>query len=377
MNFDFPDDMKALRDEAQKFLADRCPRTVPRRILDSDEPYDKGLWQEMAALGWVGASVPEQYGGVGLGHLAVCVLAEELGRALAPVPYASTVYGATEALMVAGSEDQKQRYLPSLASGQRIATLALAERPGAQDFVAPQVRLASDGRLTGTKLAVPDGDIADVAVVTASDPTRGATLAIVDLAGPGVTRTTVKTFDPTRSHANISFEGASAEPLAHGRGESTIRRVIDRAAIMLAFEQLGGAEAALYMARDYALERYAFGRPIGSFQAIKHKLADIYASVEIARSNAYYGAWALSTNAAELPIAASVARISASDAGWIAAKENVQTHGGMGYTWEGDAHLFYRRAKLLGLTLGSPREWKQRLVRELKASNTSAVPAAG
>ncbi|MEZ5854583.1 MAG: acyl-CoA dehydrogenase family protein [Hyphomicrobiaceae bacterium] len=377
MNFDFPDDMKTLRDEAQKFLADRCPRSVPRRILESDEPYDKALWQEMAGLGWVGASVPEEYGGVGLGHLAVCVLAEELGRALAPVPYASTVYGAIEALLVAGSEEQKQRFLPSLASGERIGTLALAERPGTQDFSAPQMRIASDGRLTGTKLAVPDGDSADIAIVAASDPSRGATLAIVDLTGPGIRRETVKTFDPTRSHANLHFESAAAEPLGQGRGDSVIRRVIDRAAIMMAFEQLGGAEAALYMARDYALERYAFGRPIGSFQAIKHKLADIYAAVEIARSNTYYGAWALSTNAAELPIAAAVARISASDAGWVASKENVQTHGGMGYTWEGDAHLFYRRAKLLGLTLGSSREWKQRLVRELKTSNASAAPAAG
>ena len=375
MNFDFPDDMKMLRDEAQKFLAKHCPRSSPRKILDGAEPYDKALWKEMAALGWIGASVPEEYGGVGLGSLAVCVLAEELGRVNAPVPYASSVYGAIEALLTGGSEAQQAKYLPGLASGDKIGTLALAERLGVQDFGAPLTRLV-DGRLTGTKLAVPDGDVADLAIVVAHDGTRGPTLCVVDLAGPGVTRDTVKTFDPTRSHGKIVFEGAPAEALAKVRGAADIRRLIDRAAVMMAFEQVGGAQAALDMARDYALERYAFGRQIGSFQAIKHKLADIYVAVEIARSNAYYGAWALSTNAVELPIAASVARIAASDAGWLAAKENVQTHGGMGYTWEGDAHLFYRRAKLLGLTLGAPREWKRRLMQELRTSNASLVPSA-
>ena len=376
MNFDFPDDLKALRDEARSFLADKCPRAVPRRILESDEPYDKSLWKEMSALGWVGASVPEDYCGAGLGHLAVCLLAEEIGAALAPVPYSSSVYGAIEALLAGGSEDQKKRHLPGLASGERIGTIALADRLGVQDYAAPAARLTSDGRLSGSKLAVPDGDVADIAIVSASDAARAPVLAIVDLTGTGVRRETVRTFDPSRSHATLHFDGARAEPLAGLRGAAGIRRLVDRMAIMLAFEQVGGAQAALDMARGYAMERYAFGRPIGSFQAIKHKLADIYVSVEIARSNAYYGAWALSTDAAELPIAASVARIAASDAGWLAAKENVQTHGGMGYTWEGDAQLFYRRAKLLGLSLGATREWKRRLVGELKVSNASLAPSA-
>ncbi len=376
MNFDFPDELKALRDEAQKFLAAKCPRSVPRKILESEASYDTSLWKEMAALGWVGASVPEEYGGAGLGHLAVCVLAEELGRVIAPVPYSSSVYGAIEALLAGGSDEQKARHLPGLASGETIGTIALAERLGVQDFSAPVTRLSSDGRLTGTKLAVPDGDIATIAIVAATDASRTPVLALVDLESPGVRRETVHTFDPTRSHATLQFDGAKAEALAGLKGTAGIRRLIDRMAIMLAFEQVGGAQSSLDMARDYALERYAFGRPIGSFQAIKHKLADIYVAVEIARSNAYYGAWALSTDAAELPLAASVARIAASDAGWLAAKENVQTHGGMGYTWEGDAQLFYRRAKLLGLTLGATREWKRRLVTELKTSNASLAPSA-
>jgi acyl-CoA dehydrogenase len=286
------------------------------------------------------------------------------------------VYGAIEALLVGGSEDQKKRHLPGLASGETIGTVALAERLGVQDYAAPATRLGSDGRLTGVKLAVPDGDVAGLAIVSALDASRSPVLAVADLSSRSVRRDVVRTFDPSRSHATLTFDGVKAEPLPGLKGVAGTRRLVDRMAIMLAFEQVGGAQAALDMARDYAVERYAFGRPIGSFQAIKHKLADIYVSIEIARSNAYYGAWALSTDAAELPLAASVARIAASDAGWFAAKENVQTHGGMGYSWEGDAQLFYRRAKLLGLTLGATREWKRRLAGELKTSNASLAPSA-
>ena len=372
MNFDFPDELKQLRDEARRFLTERCPTAAPRRILEGPEPYDRALWLSMAEMGWTGAAVPEEFGGAGLGHLAVCVLAEELGHAVAPVPFASSVYLATEAIQLFGSEAQKRQYLPKLAAGDLIGTLAIAERPGpiAVGNLAAHI---ADGKLTGAKLAVPDGDVADFAVV-AIGAERAPALAIVDLAGPGVTRETVTTIDPTRSHARIVFAGAPADPLAGSEGGDAVRHLLDRAAVMLAFEQVGCAQAALEMARDYARERYAFGRPIGSFQAIKHKLADIYIAVELARSNAYYGAWALHTNAAELPIAAAVARISASDAGWLASKENIQTHGGMGFTWQMDCQFYYRRAKLHALALGGTREWKRRLIAELRKSNTIALP---
>ena len=190
-------------------------------------------------------------------------------------------------------------------------------------------------------------------------------LHLVDLHGPGVTRETVATFDPTRSHARIEFANAPAEPLPG----SNIRRLLDYAAVPMAFEQVGNAQAALDMANAYAKERFAFGRPIGSFQGIKHKLADMYIQVELARSNAYYGAWAVHTDAAELPVAASVARIAACEAGWFVTKENIQTHGGMGFTWQMDCHLYYRRAKLLSLALGGAREWKHRLISELRTRN--------
>ncbi len=372
MNFDFPDELKQLRDEARRFLTERCPTSVPRRILEGPEPYDRALWQAMAEMGWTGAAIPEEFGGAGLGHLAVCVLAEELGHAVAPVPFASSVYLATEAIQLYGSEAQKRLYLPKLAAGELIGTLAMAERPGPVD-AAKLATYVADGKLTGTKLAVPDGDVADFAVV-AVRADRAPCLAIVDLDGPGVARETVTTIDPTRSHARIVFDGAPADPLPGSEGVDAVRHLLDRAAVMLAFEQVGCAQAALEMARDYARERYAFGRPIGSFQAIKHKLADIYIAVELARSNAYYGAWALHTDAAELPIAASVARISACDAGWLASKENIQTHGGMGFTWQMDCQFYYRRSKLHALALGGTREWKRRLIAELRKSNTIALP---
>ena len=368
MNFDFPDELKQLREQARKFLRERCPTATARRVLESDEPYDRALWQEIAAMGWTGAAIPEEYGGVGLGHLAVCVLAEEIGYAIAPVPFASSVYLATEAILNFGTMAQKQAYLPKLASGETIGTFAYAEGPGLVDPRKLDATVA-DGKLSGTKVPVPDGDIADIAVVAV----RGGALHVVDLAGPGVAREAVTTIDPSRSHARITFTAAPAEKLAGGDGGDEVRTLLDRAAVMMAFEQVGGAQAALDMARDYALERYAFGRPIGSFQAIKHKLADVYVAVELARSNAYYGAWALSKDAAELPVAASLARIAATEAGWQAAKENIQTHGGMGFTWAFDCHLHYRRAKLLGLTLGSAREWKHRLIAELRTRNEAAA----
>jgi alkylation response protein AidB-like acyl-CoA dehydrogenase len=367
MNFEFPDELLQLRDQARRFLTDRCSPALPRRILDTPEPYADGLWREICEMGWTGAAIPEDYGGAGLGRLAVCVLAEELGRAVAPVPFSSSVYLATEAILLFGSEQQKQAWLPKLANGETIGTFAMAEKPGSS-VPAKLQAIASANRLTGTKLAVPDGDIADFAIVAVNGGT-GAWLQLIDLTAPGVTRETVATIDPTRSHAHIEFAAAPAEPLPGSAGPDSIRTLLDYAAVPMAFEQVGCAQAALDMANAYAKERFAFGRPIGSFQGIKHKLADTYIQVELARSNAYYGAWAVHTGAAELPVAASVARIAACEAGWFVTKENIQTHGGMGFTWQMDCHLYYRRARLLSLALGGARDWKHRLVDQLRTRN--------
>jgi alkylation response protein AidB-like acyl-CoA dehydrogenase len=375
MNFDFSDDQKMLKDQARKFLLDKCPTKVVRRVLESDEPYDKGLWKQIAEMGWLGTAIPEEFGGLGLGHLELCVVAEELGRAIAPVPFSSSVYLATEALLLAGSDAQKKKYLPKLAAGELIGSFAIAEGAAPPSPKSIKATLKG-GKLDGVKVPVADGDVADFAVVlvrtSEGQGERALSLAIVDLKSAGVTRRTVKTVDPSRSQAEITFKGAAAEALGPaGEGWDLTKRVLDRAAILMAFEQVGGADSCLVMAKDYAMNRYAFGRTIASFQAIKHKLADMYVLNELARSNAYFGAWALSTNAPDLPEAAAGARISATDAFHNASKENIQTHGGMGFTWELDCHLFYRRSKTLSLALGASRVWKDRLITHLEKKNVA------
>jgi alkylation response protein AidB-like acyl-CoA dehydrogenase len=375
MNFEFSDEQKQLKDAARKFLTDRSSPAAVRAVLEGPEPFDRALWKGLGEMGFLGVVIPEAYGGLGAGYLELCVVAEEMGRALAPVPFDSSVFLATEFLLAAGSEAQKAAWLPRLASGEAIGTFALAEGTGQTTPRAVKAQVSA-GALTGTKIPVQDGDVADFAIVAArtapGNDARGISLFLVDLNGPGVAREPVETIDPSRSHAKISFAGAPAEPLgAAGEGWALIEQVFDRAAILTAFEQVGGADRALEMARDYALERMAFGRPIGSFQAVKHMLADMYVSATLARSNCYYGAWALSTGAAELPEAAATARVSATQAFQHCAKNNIQTHGGMGFTWAFDCHLFYRRSNLLALNLGSLSQWEDKLIERLRARNAA------
>ncbi|MBL8349389.1 MAG: acyl-CoA/acyl-ACP dehydrogenase [Burkholderiaceae bacterium] len=367
MNFDFSDDLNLLRQQARKFLEAQCPTRAVRRILDREAPFDRALWQQVARMGWLGAALPEAYGGSALGHEGLCVIAEELGRALAPIPFGSSAYLAIEAILGHGSEAQKAEYLPRLAAGELIAAFAIAEGPDnpRPDAVQVQVREGrlSAAELSGEKWPVVDGSIADLAITVARDPQGAVALYLVPMAAEGVARQALDTVDPTRDQARLRFDAAPAERLGAGPcGWEAVQALLDKAAVLFAFEQLGGAQACLEMATGYARERTAFGRPIGSFQAIKHKLADVYIAIELARSNAYYGAWALQAAAPELGLAAAAARVSASEAFHLASKENIQTHGGMGFTWEMDCHLYYRRSKMLALALGSTRHWKDRLV---------------
>ncbi len=375
MNLDFSDEQKALKEQVRRFLEDRGGVAQMRAVLTGDGSYDKDLYKGLAELGVLGAAIPEEFGGVGLSHLDLCVVAEELGRVIAPVPVASSIYLVAEFLLQAGSNAQKQEWLPRLAAGDAIGAFALNEGEGrmAPEKIAASVK---GGKLTGTKMPVADGDCADVAVVAARSEGGKVSLYLVDLAGPGVERTTLNSIDPSRGQARLSFNGAPAELLgSEGDGWHIAAQVMDRAAILIAYEQLGGADRALEMARDYALERMAFGRPIGSFQAIKHMLADMYVSATLARSNCYYGAWALASGASELPVAAATARVSASQAFQHCAKNNIQVHGGMGFTFEYDCHLFYRRANALALTLGSVSTWEDLLVDRMTAGNAAAAAA--
>ena len=373
MNLDFSDEQKQLRDQVRRFLAEKCPPETVRAVLEGSESYDKSLYAGLAEMGLLGAAIPEEYGGVGLGHLELCVVAEELGRVIAPVPVSSSIYLAAEFLMQAGSDAQKSEWLPKLASGEAIGTFALSEGQGraGPDKIAASVK---NGRLSGTKLPVADGADADFAIVAARDEANGVSLYLAALTGEGVDRQELETIDPTRGQARITFTNAPVEPLgSQGDGWHIASQVMDRAAILMSFEQLGGADRALEMARDYALERMAFGRPIGSFQAIKHMLADMYVSATLARSNCYYGAWALGSSPAELPVAAATAKVSATTAFQHCAKNNIQVHGGMGFTWAFDCHLFYRRSNALALALGSLSTWESELIERMSAGNTEAA----
>jgi acyl-CoA dehydrogenase len=375
MDFEFSAEQQQLKEQARRYLADKCPTTAVRAILEGSEPFDRALWQGLGEMGFLGAAIPEEYGGLGLGYLELCVIAEELGRALAPVPVSSSIFLVAEILKAAGSEEQKQRWLPKLASGEVIGTLASVEATGS---VRPSnVALsAKAGILTGAKSPVLDGDIADIAIVLArhapGKDAQGLSLYLVELNQSGIERTVLDTIDPTRSQAKIAFNGAVAELVgASGDGWRLYEEALDRAAILTGFEQIGGADKALEMGRDYALQRFAFGRAIGSFQAIKHMLADMYVSATLARSNGYFGAYALSTGSADLAEAAATMRVSSTKAFQHCAKNNIQVHGGMGFTWAMDCHLFYRRSNLLAVSLGGLNEWEDKLIDRLRAKNAA------
>jgi len=373
VNLDFSDEQKQLRDQVRRFLGEKCAPAAVRKILESPTAFDRDLYLGLAELGVLGAAIPEEYGGVGLGDLELCVIAEELGRVIAPVPVSSSIYFAAEFLLMSGSETQKSFWLPKLASGEAIGTFAFNEGQGRMtpDKIAARVE---GGRITGIKAPVADGSVADFAIVAARDESDGVSLYIVKLDGDGVGREVLESIDPTRDQARITFDGSPAELLGtKADGWHIASVVMDRAAILLAFEQLGGADRSMEMARDYALERVAFGRQIGSFQAIKHMLADMYVSATLARSNCYYGAWALVSGAAERPVAAATARVSATTAFQQCAKNNIQVHGGMGFTWAFDCHLYYRRSNALALALGGLSTWESLLIERMSAGNAESA----
>lgn len=370
MNFEFSEDQVLLKKMVQKALSEQCTSKEVRAILEGDSPHDQDLWKVLCELGLPGTVVDDQYGGAGAGYLELCVVAEEMGRALAPVPFSSSVFLAIEAIKLAADEDQKSQWLPDLASGAKFGTLAAWETNGPlhEGTISTQF---SDGQLSGRKILVPDGDTADQVVVLAKDES-GMSLFVVDLSQQGVSRETASTIDPSKNFSTLTFSSVSAERLgAAGDGWNLFDKVMNHAAVLTAFEQIGGAQQALDMAVAYAQERFAFGRQIGSFQAVKHMLANMYVDLELARSNCYYGAWALSTGADELPLAAATCRVSATQAYQHCAKNNIQTHGGMGFTWEFDCHLHYRRSNMLALILGGQSVWKDKLVDQLEIGNVA------
>lgn len=366
MNFDFSDDAKALREQARRFLDERAGASVARKAMEGDAPYDAGLWKAVVELGWTAARVPESHGGIGLSAEEACVLAEEVGRSLIPVPFLSTL-AATEALLLAGSEAQQAKWLPGIADGSVIATVGWAEGDTASPAMTRGMR--AEGTLSGVKTPVPDLLAADVAIVSAAGP-DGPTLHLVDLKGPGVTVEAAATLDLVRRHGKLTLNGAPTEPLGDA---AAFHAWLDRAAVLSAWEAIGTGSVAMEMAVAYAKERVAFGQKIGRYQGVKHKCADMYVKLELARAHAMHGAWAMSTNAPELAQAAAAARVAALDAVRFCAEENVQLHGGIGFTWESDCQFYYRRNRQIAFALGSRAWWADRLVRTLERRNARAA----
>lgn len=370
MNFQFSEEAEALRDEARKFLSAEAGYEKARAVMEGAQTHDAALWAKMAELGWTGLRIPEEHGGLGLSVLELCVLAEEVGRALAPVPFTSSVLMATELLLASGHAEAQAEWLPKLAQGSAIGTVGWSEGGSANPLALPKLRFEG-GRISGTKRPVADGMAANFAIVTASDAGGGLVIALIDLSAAGVAREACDTIDLVRKSATLNFADSPCTLLAQGDAAVALRaKYLHSSAVLLAFEGVGGADAAMDMAVIYAKDRIAFGNKIGGYQAVKHRCADMYIKNQLARSHAYYGAWALSTGASELAQAAAVARVAAIEACQFAAEENVQLHGGIGFTWESNCQFFYRRARTLALSLGSRGFWSDALVRALEQRNT-------
>jgi alkylation response protein AidB-like acyl-CoA dehydrogenase len=370
LNFDFSDEEKLIRDQTHRFLSDHCKAEEVRKVLEGKDSYARDLWRGMADMGLMATAVPEAYGGLGAGYLSLCVIAEQLGAHLAPVPFASSVYLATEAIQLYGSESQKENWLPRLASGEVIGTVGVVET--VQEVTPESINVTLDGStISGNKLIVPDGGIADIAVVLVREASD-LSMVIVDLNDKSVTRSNVETIDPSKNSASMSFNNTPAEVLGQsGSGWNMLQNVYNRGAVLIAFEQIGGAQKALDMAVEYAGQRFAFGRPIGSFQGLKHMMADMYVALKLAESNCFYAAWALANDSEDFVVAAATARISATQAFQLCSRDNIQVHGGMGFTWEVDCHLFYRRSNYLTLVLGGLSTWEDRLIENLSVGDAA------
>lgn len=353
MNFDLSDEQKMLAEQVRGLLREHSSFDRLRTLIDAGAEWDEPLWRMLGEMGFLGANIPEAYGGVGLSELDLGVISQELGRANACIPWFSSIVLAADAITLAGSDAQKMEWLPRLASGEAVGCFACSEGPGPMFGTGTKF---AGGRLAGVKSPVMDAGGAGLAIVQADDE-----LVLVRLDQPGVTRVRLASFDQLRPCYRLEFDGAVAEPLP-GADREVIARLFDRAAIQVAFEATGGAEACLYMARDYAMERQIFGRSLAGFQAIKHKLADLCLAIEMARSNAFYAGWAADNAPRRLPGASAAARLTAIRTFEMAARENLQVHGGIGYTFEANCHFFYRRERAHAVTLGSRAYWADRLM---------------
>jgi alkylation response protein AidB-like acyl-CoA dehydrogenase len=369
VNFGFSEEQEELRRAVRRYLEDKSPVREVRRLMETPAGYDEAVWEQMAnQLGLQGLTIPEEFGGSGFGYVELVVVLEEMGRALLCAPYFSTVALAANALLCSGDDEAKREYLPGIASGATIATLAFTEPSGRWDLDSIELSATRSGdgwSLSGTKSFVLDGQVASL-VVVAARTVAGMSLFAVDGAAPGLSRTPLATMDQTRKQAKLDFDGVAGRLIgAEGDAGAVLRKTLDLAAVALAAEQVGGAQRVLEMSVEYAKARIQFGRPIGSFQAIKHKCADMLLEVESAKSAAYYAGWAAAEDNEELPVTACLAKAYCSEAYFHAAAENIQIHGGIGFTWEHDAHLYFKRAKSSELIFGDPAYHRELLAQRI------------
>ena len=363
------EELDELREAVREFLVAKSPETAVRAAIQNGGRHDPAVWDQMARqLRLPGLALPSDYGGDGFGLTELEVVLEEMGAALLCSPFFATVVLAAQALLASADEAACVRYLPGIAAGQTIATLAAAEGNASWDpaMVATRAERTADGwALTGKKSFVLEGTVADLVLVVARS-TAGPSLFAVDRGAPGLCAAPMTTLDPTRPMAALTFDQAPAVLIgAEGQGGRLMSRVLDLACVALGAEQAGGARQCLQMSAGYARTRFQFGRPIGSFQAVKHKCADMLVRVELAEAAAREAARLADEAAPEFGVAAATAHICCSQAYLFAATENIQVHGGIGFTWEHPAHLYFRRAKSSELLFGGPAVYHERLLHRL------------
>jgi alkylation response protein AidB-like acyl-CoA dehydrogenase len=367
MEFGLSESQQLLKDNARKFFAGECPMEQVRRLMETDTAYDQDLWAKMAEQGYTGIIFPEEYGGVGLGTVELVLLMEEAGRALLPGPLYSTVALAGAVVGAVGTAEQKKKYLARICSGEARATLAMLEANASWDLEDVRIQATND-RMSGEKLFVPDAQVADFIVVLARNG-----VFVADAKSPGISIHPMKGMDLTRKIYSVRFSNAPVEKLGSATSPA---RALNVASAALVAEMVGGMQRTLDITVAYAKMRKQFGKPIGMYQAVQHQCADMYLETESARSAVYYAAWALEQNAPDAAMAVSIAKMYASDVARAVGNRGIQVHGGMGFTWENDIHLYYKRAKASETTLGDStyhRECIARMVIDARAASSHSA----
>jgi alkylation response protein AidB-like acyl-CoA dehydrogenase len=368
MQFGLSESQELLRDSARKFFAGECPMEQVRRLMETDTAYDQALWNKLADQGYIGIIFPEKYGGVALGKVELILLMEEAGRALLPGPFFSTVALAGSTIDAVASDEQKEKYIAPICAGDARSTVAVLE--AGASWQPEDVKLsATSGKLTGEKLFVTDAAVADFIVVVARNG-----IFVVEAKAPGMHITPMSGMDLTRKLYAIVFDSTPAEKIGD---TSTLSRGFDIATAALVAEMVGGMQRVLDITLEYAKMRKQFGKPIGMFQAVQHHCADMYLETESSRSAAYYAAWTLEENAPDASVAVSIAKMYASDAAREVGNRGIQVHGGMGFTWENDVHLYYRRAKASETAFGDSTFHRERIARQVIDAGTASAKGAG